>query len=216
MKLHIQAGAQQGADVAPQVTVKAPGVTVYTDGKNQVLQIPTSHNEMLALLARRRQIGAQLESVTERRDGLIEQLRVAPVEGQAGLKAQLSVLDERILQLENDLGQVGREIAAASPELMSMAYEPSNPPSEGAFDDGMGAGAAIMFVFMSTVFFFWRRRWGKKRRSAPVLPSADSERLQRLENGMEAMAIEIERISEGQRFVTKLMSESRAPESLPR
>jgi hypothetical protein len=33
---------------------------------------------------------------------------------------------------------------------------------------------------------------------------------------MEAMAIEIERISENQRFVTKLLSESRAAESAPR
>jgi hypothetical protein len=48
------------------------------------------------------------------------------------------------------------------------------------------------------------------------MPSADSDRLQRLEHGMEAMAIEIERISEGQRFVTKLLSEPRAVESTRR
>jgi hypothetical protein len=41
--------------------------------------------------------------------------------------------------------------------------------------------------------------------------STDSPRLARLEQGMDAIAIEIERISEGQRFVTKLMSESRDP-----
>jgi hypothetical protein len=51
--------------------------------------------------------------------------------------------------------------------------------------------------------------------SQPRLPADDSGRLQRLEHGMEAIAIEVERISEGQRFVTKLLSESKA-ESVPR
>jgi hypothetical protein len=33
--------------------------------------------------------------------------------------------------------------------------------------------------------------------------------MERLEQGMEAIAIEVERISEGQRFVTRLLSETR-------
>jgi hypothetical protein len=37
------------------------------------------------------------------------------------------------------------------------------------------------------------------------------ERLERMERGIEAIAIEVERISEGQRFVTNLMAESRTP-----
>jgi len=38
-----------------------------------------------------------------------------------------------------------------------------------------------------------------------ALPPAD-DRLARLEQAMESIAIEVERIGEGQRFVTKLMS----------
>ena len=47
----------------------------------------------------------------------------------------------------------------------------------------------------------------------PRLPSEVTARLERLEQGMDAIAIEIERISEGQRFVTKLLSEKHAPSS---
>jgi len=54
-----------------------------------------------------------------------------------------------------------------------------------------------------------RRRWGRSSRSAPALQDAESgQRLARLEQGMDAIAVEIERISEGQRFVTKLLAES--------
>ncbi|HJP58550.1 MAG TPA: hypothetical protein VJ865_01070 [Gemmatimonadaceae bacterium] len=183
---------------------------------DQVLQIPTSHAEMMALLARRREISDQLESVTDRRSGLINQLRSVPEEGRSSLQAQLKVLDSRVVQLENDLGTVGREIAAASPELISMAYEPSGPPSDDSFAQGAAAVGVPLFLVMSAFYFFSRRRWRRQARNAPsALPSADSERLQRLEHGLEAVAIEVERISEGQRFVTKLLSESntaRTPE----
>jgi len=54
------------------------------------------------------------------------------------------------------------------------------------------------------------KRGGAK--NAPAKISAESpEKLDRLERGMEAIAIEVERISEGQRFVTNLISESRVP-----
>lgn len=47
-----------------------------------------------------------------------------------------------------------------------------------------------------------------------VLPNDLTDRLTRMEQAIDSMAVEIERISEGQRFTTKLLSE-RAPEALP-
>lgn len=41
------------------------------------------------------------------------------------------------------------------------------------------------------------------------------ERLARIETAVEAMAIEIERISEGQRFVTRLLAEREPAKVLP-
>jgi hypothetical protein len=56
----------------------------------------------------------------------------------------------------------------------------------------------------------WRGRKNPKSRKNE-LPSDSAQRLERLEQGMDAIAIEIERVSEGQRFVTKLLAESRQP-----
>lgn len=49
------------------------------------------------------------------------------------------------------------------------------------------------------------RRIERRGSTAPLHPAA-AEQLQRIEQGMEAMAIEIERISESQRFLAKLQS----------
>lgn len=210
----------QQATKSPDIVVRVqkPGVTVNTDGNQaQVLQIPTSHDEMMALTARREQLNDQLENVTDRRNDIIEQMRTVPNQAMPGLQAQLNVLEMRVLQLENDLALTGREIAAASPQLISMAEEPHNEDTNGSFDDGVGAGIGGTFAVMTALLFVMWRRWRKSpSRRAPQLQSADSERLQRLEQGMDAVAIEIERISEGQRFVTKLLSDQRSAEPTPR
>jgi hypothetical protein len=43
----------------------------------------------------------------------------------------------------------------------------------------------------------------------PRVPAEVTGRLERIEQSLEAVAIEVERISEGQRFTTKLLSEGR-------
>jgi len=44
----------------------------------------------------------------------------------------------------------------------------------------------------------------------PKLPSDLMTRLERMEQSLDAVAVEVERISEGQRFTTKLLSEKSA------
>lgn len=54
------------------------------------------------------------------------------------------------------------------------------------------------------------RRWDR-RSTEPALPSDTGARLERIEQAIDAMSIEVERIAEGQRFVTRLMTD-RSPE----
>lgn len=49
----------------------------------------------------------------------------------------------------------------------------------------------------------------------PQIPTEVMHRLERIEQAVDAIAVEIERISEGQRFTTKLLSETRGGHSLP-
>lgn len=58
------------------------------------------------------------------------------------------------------------------------------------------------------------RRWDRDG-EAPKIPGEMSGRLERMEHAIDAMAVEIERISEGQRFTTRLLSENRSSRALP-
>ncbi len=70
-------------------------------------------------------------------------------------------------------------------------------------------------IFMIPAAVVIVRMWLKhKEKMAGLNPSTDTraldDRLARMEQSIEAMAIEMERVGEGQRFVTKLLAE-RAP-----
>lgn len=57
------------------------------------------------------------------------------------------------------------------------------------------------------------KRW-EREGATPKIPSDVTTRLERMEQSIDAIAVEIERISEGQRFTTKLLSE-RESHALP-
>jgi len=71
-----------------------------------------------------------------------------------------------------------------------------------------------IFVLSPIAVAFARMMW--KRASDPPRPrQLETDQLQRrldqLQTSVEAMAIEVERISEGQRFVTKILSDKDRP-----
>ena len=77
-----------------------------------------------------------------------------------------------------------------------------------------------LFVSMAVtaIGFPLARAYAKKVErgdSMPHIPSDVSARLERMEQAIDSIAVEVERISEGQRFTTKLLSErSSSPPAL--
>ena len=60
--------------------------------------------------------------------------------------------------------------------------------------------------------------WSKKVASdsnRPALPPEVMTRLERMEQSIDAIAVEVERVSEGQRFTTKLLSDAKDTRALP-
>lgn len=65
-----------------------------------------------------------------------------------------------------------------------------------------GIPAAVVLAFRT-----FRHREMMAKLAASPGPALSDARIARLEQALEAVAVEIERISEGQRFVTKLLAE---------
>jgi hypothetical protein len=168
--------------------------------------------DVAILRARRSELSDQLESAASRRRSLADQVRHADGASKAGLEARIAVLDQRIVRLEADIDQTGQQLA--SPQAQQFA-ETRTAPNFGPpfrFGDFNPTPVAILFVLfvmspiaLSISRLFWRR--GSQKVAAPTAAPESNARLERIEQAVDAIAIEVERVSEGQRFVTRLLSE---------
>lgn len=202
------------APAVAQTTTPTVVTTVGPDGKPQELAVPRTQAEVEQLLRQRSELSEQLSSVSSRRNGLSEQIKSAPDgASRTGLEDRLRILDQRIVQIESDLASVGRQLSSAPAALVASTEAASRPNGGDEFEEGAATGGFFTaLVLVPLVLYFARRRWRRQGKTArPSLAGETADRLERMERGMEAIAIEIERVTEGQRFVTRLLSESHAP-----
>ncbi len=199
---------QPAAPTPPQ----APSPPGVVDGANQILiegGRPVTGLDGATLRNRRSELSRQLNSADSRRQELVSQLRTAPEGSQAGLVTRIDMLDTRIVQIEQDIALNGQRLASL-PSTSSNTEEGMG----GDLSNGQMTGISIVFiifVLMPLAVALGRMMWrrGSVQRSVPAVPSVTDERLERMEQGMDSIAIEVERISEGQRFVTRLLGEQK-------
>ncbi len=142
-------------------------------------------------------------------------INVSSDPGPEGLLAQRTVLDNQILKLQIDLAGTRAQLASRmgisaenlGPNGRPMTGRPDFP-RRGPDPDiivGMSFTLAIAVAFPLAVAYA-RRIWRGKP-AASTQTDAVAPRLDRLEQAVDAIAIEIERVAEGQRFVTKVLAE---------
>lgn len=197
----------------PAPAPAAPSVSIPGTGNlslPQNVSRPMTRADVQLLQNRRSELSRQLSSATGRRTEVVREMG-RNVNGREGLQARLNVLDERIVQLERDIAQNGQLLASAPSNLVE---ETTPPPMLGGGSGRSIDVTGISMVFIVAVLFplaiTWSRRiWRRPIAVAPALSSESLSRLARIETAVESIAVEVERISEGQRFVTKLMNEPR-------
>jgi len=172
--------------------------------------------DVQALRARGTELSRQLSSVTSRRNELSRQLRTADGVTRSGLEERIAQHDKRILAIESDIAQNGQLLASVPANLVNAnTTATTRPTTPFGFNPGQLTGIAIVgtiFVLFPLAIAFARTIWKRGSRAAVAPMSAESsQRMERLEQAVDAIAIEIERISEGQRYVTRLLTEGGAP-----
>lgn len=208
--------AQQQPVSAPAIPAPPPvpqvPVGATSGGEAIVLNAkPLSAADVDALKAKRSELSRQLSSVQGRRDDVAKELQRTTGPSATGLQQRLAVQDERIVQLERDIASNGRELARAPGELVS---EEATAVRFGPFTSGQLTGISIVSIVLVWGPLAWAAARLMLKRANQPKPSPQLlegvVRLERIEQAVDAMSIEIERISEGQRFVTQLMS-AKAP-----
>src|ERR1051325_7372917 len=73
---------------------------------------PLSRQEIPPLRARRGELSDQLASASGRRHDLVRELERTPSDARAGVVERITLLDKRILQLEADIAETGRQLTS--------------------------------------------------------------------------------------------------------
>jgi hypothetical protein len=166
------------------------------------------------LRQRGRELSNQLVSATGRRDELAKALETAVGVNKAGLEQRIAQLDQRILSIEAAIAENGRFLASAP--LSARNETSTGVPSPGPL--GLNPGQITGITIVGTIFVLFPLAiaaawniWKRGTRAAIAPAAADVARMERLEQAVDAIAIEVERVSEGQRYVTRLLTEGAAP-----
>ncbi len=208
----------QQAPAAPSVRIEAGPTTAA-----QTIAIPQNVQDIAGLRSRRSELADQLDRAGNRRDNIIQEMREASGAERGGLEQRLAALDGRIVQIEADIAATERALtnapsallgaAAQAEDAARAAREANKPPID---EDLAGVLAVIAMIMMVPIVIAYARRIWKRAPAPRALPVAAEGRLERIEQAVESIAVEVERVSEGQRFVTKLLSDTnRAGLSLP-
>jgi hypothetical protein len=207
----------------PPVQPGQAGITIVGPGGTTTI-IDASHrftrSEVAALQRRKEELSNQLTSASQRRNRLASSLEDAEsAVSRKGIEDRIAQLDGRIMGIEADIAANGRLLQLAA--LNGFTTQDNSPSTTQAVTPfGLNPGQLTGITIVGTIFFLFPLaiamaiRIVKRNQRAVVPPApspADSQRLERLEQAVDAIAIEVERISEGQRFVTRLLSEGTAP-----
>ena len=186
----------------------APGVAAPSEGAGGTA---ITEAYVAGLRARAEELRDQRQTAVNLKSNVASQLRNASAAEAPGLQGRIKLLDDRILLLEQQITDNGKELASMPGELLastSHSPPPSNEPSAGQITAFSIVFTVVVLMPLSIAFarMLWRRATHASR---PLPPASEvTDRLERMERGIEAIAIEVERISEGQRFVVNLVGES--------
>jgi hypothetical protein len=159
--------------------------------------------------AQRRELSNQLEELQNTRESITGQLEELP-SGSAerkSLETRLTDVDKRISSVDQMLAGNAMQIAQAAAIPGAVVEQrpdvPQGPPQEAWV---MGGIFLVLVIFPLTIAYA-RRIWRRSAATVTAFPKELAERLQRMEHSIEATSIEVERIGEGQRFLTRLFTD---------
>ena len=170
---------------------------------------PTATEMYDAARLMQRELRNQLNALDGERGDLRRQLRTATdAVDIKGLQGRLAALDARQADVEKQLAAADARVATAASVPGVVIEQPSNGPDIPPEAVVLGGLGMAMVLLIPVSIGYARRLWRRGSQPAPAqIPAELFDRMASIERGVEAVAIEVERIGEGQRFVSQLLAE---------
>lgn len=198
----------------PYQVVQPPPAPPAIAGKVTVDGKPlTSPNEIYSGLEhQRRVLGDQMQSLQNDRREVSRQLSgeesgTLNASDRTGLEKRLATIDQRIEGVEKQIAVADAQVAQAA-AVPGAVIDPPPYVRQGPPEEVFVLGGIFLFVAIFPLSIAYARRiWRRGASVAASIPSDIVERFTQLDQAVESIAVEVERIGEGQRFITRVLSD---------
>ncbi len=198
----------------PNAPQAPPSPDVYIGGRGpgggiQVIRGGSPQATYEALRYQRTELNEQRDRLESQRENIAEELRLPNVSGtdQKALEARLTQVDARIAAVETQIAEADAAVAKAAAVPGAVVPPPryvrDGPPEEFF----VLAGIFMFIVVLPLTIAYARRIWRRGAATVAAIPQEVYDRFNRLDQAVDSVAIEVERIGEGQRFLTRLHAE---------
>jgi len=168
---------------------------------------PTATEMYEAAKLAQREVRNQLDQLQGERRQLTSQLKQAtnPTDVK-GIEGRLVAVDARIADVEKQVAQAEQMVVSRA-GIPGVVIQPDTPRYNGPPQEVyvLGGLSLLMMLLLPVSIGYARRLWRRGTSAPAAMPPELSDRMQNIERGIEAVAIEVERLGEGQRFVTQLL-----------
>jgi len=202
-----------GVQVPPAPAAPGAPVTVrpqvFVDGK-PLTSSPSAIYQ--AMVKQREVLGDQMDRLRDERRDISNRLSATGEEApspadKAGLEKRMATLDGRIDAMDKQIAAADAQVASAAGvpgAIVERPPEPRHVPPEAPFV----LGAIFMFVAILPLSIAYSRRiWRRSAAAVAAIPQDIIDRFTQIDQAVESIAVEVERIGEGQRFITRVLSE---------
>lgn len=157
----------------------------------------------------REELSNQLNRLEHQRENLAEELAETHMTEAAkrGIEARITAIDARITALDKQLADADAAVARAAAVPGAVVPPPPEIPHGPPEEFYVLAGMFLFVVVLPLTIAYARRIWRRGAAAVTSLPQDIYDRFTRVEQGLDAIAVEVERIGEGQRYLTRLHTE---------
>ena len=182
----------------------APGQVILRPGTDAPAAVYRAFNEQRSELAN------QLEHLEDKRREFARQISDPSTDKaiKGGLELRVAELDKRIADVDKQLALADQSVAKAAAVPGAIVPSPREE-RHGPPEEVYALSALFMVIVLLPLSVALARRvWKRTASAVSAFPQELADRLNRIDHSMDAIAIEVERIGEGQRFVTRVMSDT--------
>lgn len=163
-----------------------------------------------------RVLSDQMNDLENTRSSLTHQLERIPSGSNArtGIEQRITAIDARIATVDKQVADADAQVAKAA-AIPGAIVEPPRIIRQGPPGDVFVlSGLFMVIVLLPLSLAYARRIWRRAGAVVAAFPKEIGERLGRMEQAVDATALEVERIGEGQRFLTRLFTEGNGVRAL--